>query len=455
MLRASLFVGIILLGYTLAIARGPLYGLLAYAVVYFIPPSTNIHWWAEYIPFARLSLASSVVLVISLLLHRDKLIIRKFMSVKWLFGFTLLSIIISVTVAIDQQNSLRYSYKLITYCVIIWFILKVIANREQLKTILLTIIGLSGVLSLLAYFEGERHHGRLENIGANDAFEANEFALLLVGIIPLMLPFIFHGKKYEKLICIMLLPFIFNAVILCNSRGAIVALLAGMVYGVFIIADRSVRKKMLIVVVCAIPLFVYLTDPEFKERMSSLLKMEEIIQDEAAMSELSSGRTGVWKYGMLMVSDHPFGAGPNNFRYIARFYLPQELLTFKPGATYGVRAAHNSYLQVLVEQGYLGLFIWIMMCLHTILLLWRASRKLAQRGISNSFMGLTMFSMNISFVCSLSGGMFASRVYYEFFWWQVALSVVAYSFVLEMEQNWKRADAERVISTVAEGGETG
>jgi O-antigen ligase len=290
-----------------------------------------------------------------------------------------------------------------------------------------------GILSIIAYLEGERINDRLEGIGANDAYEANEFALLIVSVLPLILPFIFRGKKKEKIVCFFFLPFILNAFILCNSRGAAIAIFAGLLYATFIIADRLLRKKIIIAAICVFPLFLYLTDSAYITRIQSLLNTGDAMEEQEELNTLSSGRTEIWRYGFQMVKDYPFGAGPNNFKKLARFYMPPEILSYKPDAEHGTRAAHNTYLQIMVEQGYLGLMLWITLCVHTLLILKRSSSKLYRSGMSNTFLGHTAYGLNVSFICALIGGLTMSRVYYEFFWWQVAFSVVAYSLLTESE----------------------
>jgi len=291
-----------------------------------------------------------------------------------------------------------------------------------------------GILSIFAYLEGERIDERLEGIGANDTAESNLFALLIGGVLPLMLPFIFKGKKHEKIVCLLFLPFILNAFILCNSRGAAVAILVALFYAIVVAGDKILRKKMSIAVICLFPLFIYLTDPAYISRISTLFISEKAMGDADALKEVSSGRTEIWEYGLQMAKDHPLGAGPNGFKNLARFYMPPEVLTFHPGAEYGIRAAHNTYLQVLVEQGYIGTFIWIILCIHPLLILKSGSHKLKESGMSSTFMGYTMFSLSVSFFCSLVGGLTMSRIYYEFFWWQVALSVVAFSLITESQE---------------------
>ena len=442
MLRALIFVAVVLLCYILALGKGPLYGLIAYAIIYFIPPSPDIHWWAEYIPFTRWSLLSSLVLIISFFLHREKLIVRKFRSANWLFTFTFLSLV-TVLVTDNDVHEPSHAYKLITYCITVWFIIRVLRDQEQLRTFLLSLIAMTGVVSILAYIEGRRINARLEGIGSNDSFEANEFALLIVGVISLMIPLILQGRKHEKIICLLFLPFILNAFILCNSRGAAIAVFAGLVYATFVVADKLIRKRIILAMICIFPLFLFLTDPEYITRISSLWTTEEAFEGGDALNQLSSGRTEIWQYGIQMVNDHPLGAGPNSFKHLARHYMPQEILTFKPGAEYGVRAAHNTYLQILVEQGYLGFIVWIILCVHTLLILKNGAKRLSLSGESGTFMGYTVFGLNVSIICTLIGGLTMARIYYEFFWWQVALSVVAFSLINESEEEERISEEEK------------
>ncbi|MCU7923843.1 MAG: O-antigen ligase family protein, partial [Candidatus Thiodiazotropha sp. (ex Dulcina madagascariensis)] len=155
-------------------------------------------------------------------------------------------------------------------------------------------------------------------------------------------------------------------------------------------------------------------------------------QSEDALNELSTGRVAIWMYGLEMAKDHPLGVGPEGFRELSRFYMPEENLTVHPGAEYGVRAAHNSYLQVLVEQGVLGLIVYMIICFYTLFLLIDSAKQIKKSGISGSFLDLLIVVLNISFVVSLMGGMFGSQVYYEFFWWQVVISLVAHSMTKQI-----------------------
>lgn len=424
MTTAIVFMAVCLFGYALAFISGPVWGLLVYANIYFNVPNPDVNWWALYLPFHRWSLLSSVILIVSVVRHKSELSKFRLSIFKWAILFFILSCFVTFAYAITPDDAKQYLYALLTYCVIGYLIIKIVKNIEIYRLFIIGIIALATHLSLNAYLYGDRIHARLENIGAADTVGSNEFGLLLAGIIPLIIPFVFYGKWYERIISIIAIPFLFNAFILCNSRGSFVALAAAFLLAFFIVADNKVRKIMIIGAIIAFPLFIYLSDDAFVNRLSSLTGTGAAMQDTDNMATLSSGRTQIWMYGVQMVKDYPFGAGPNGFKQLARFYMPYEILTFHPGAEYGVRAAHNSYLQVLVEQGYLGLCIWVSMCLHTAHLLFTSSRRLQKKSGSNPFLTYSVFALNVSFFSILVGGLVNSRIYYEFFWWQLALSVV-------------------------------
>lgn len=442
MLRAAIYLIAIATGYVLAFGKGPFFALLSYVLVYFIPALPKVHWWADLLPFTRWSVLSASVLILTAVIHGKQLTNRPLRSVHWAIIFVLLNTFVAIFAAVDHKDIFEYSYMLATYAVLAVLIIKIVDTPEQFKQLTLSFIILASLLSVQAYLEGERVHGRLENIGTNDTIGSNEFGLLLAGIMPLAIPFLLRGKKSEKIICVIAIPLILNAFILCNSRGALLSLVIGLVYAAVIVADKHLRRILYVLLVLAIPAFVYLTDSEFLTRVSSLLGIETAAADEESMNELSSGRTEIWKYGWAMVEDHPYGAGPNSFKHLAKSYLPPEILTYHSGAEYGIRAAHNTYLQVLVEQGAAGLVIWIIMCLHTLLILRGSAKKLSRAGMSKDFTGLMVFALNISFVSSLAGGMVGSRVYYEFFWWQLALVIVLHYHVQDIVK--ARSQPERL-----------
>ncbi len=85
--------------------------------------------------------------------------------------------------------------------------------------------------------------------------------------------------------------------------------------------------------------FLYLADTSFLERSKSIKTSIE--------KDGGTGRFDIWKHGLEMAKDHPFGVGGGGFEYLSSQYMPPELLTRG-----NVRASHNTYLLILVEQGF-------------------------------------------------------------------------------------------------------
>lgn len=434
MVNLLVFLILIFIGTGLAIWKGPFYALLVYVVVYFTP-FAKYNWWLLEFPFNRWSMLASVILMVSLIMHRDKIGKRKWYSAKWIYVFLAVAAIGIATTDVRHDDIYGYGYRLVTYAVTVFFIIRAIVTKEQYQVFLLVLVCLASYLGVKAVTVGKRVHARLENIGTLDTIGSNEFGILLGGVIPFVIPFLFYGKRYEKIICIIATPLLLNAMVLCNSRGAFVGFGFGVVFAFLFAGDAKIRKYIFFGLACGIPLFIYLADEEFVNRISSLWQTQEAFEDEEMAGQLSSGRTIVWKHGIDMVNDYPLGAGPNSFKNIARFYIPEEMLTNHVGAAYGVRAAHNTYLQVLVEQGYLGLFVWITMCTHSMYLLIKCVYILKGIGLSQTFLGFSAVALNMSLTCSIMGGIFNSRIYYEFFWWQIALSALVYSLVLDVAKD--------------------
>lgn len=429
MLTAIIYISVNCLGYFLALSRGPFWGLLVYANIYFNSPDPSINWWAGMLPFHSWSYLTTGVILTSMLYHRERLSSRPIKSLHLVIIFLGFTAIVTFTTSGFQAVSRSFLVLLASYIIISLAIVKIIKYQWQLRALWLWLILLTANLSINAYINGKRIHGRLENIGTADSVSSNLFGLLLAGVIPLMIPFLCSGKRYERILCLACIPFILNALVLCNSRGALVALIGGFVAAYLFLADNQLRKKMTAVGVVLIVIFIYLADQELIDRMSSLLTAKEAFEDDQQANTLSSGRMEIWRYGLQMVGDHPFGAGPGGFKELAKEYLPAELLTVHSGMEYGVRGAHNSYLLVLVEQGPIGLLLWLFLCISTSLHIYQSSVKLKANVDNDPFWVYAVFSMGISFVSTLLGGLFTSRVYYEFFWWQIAMIVVLSSFV--------------------------
>lgn len=428
MIQMLFFLIVTCIGSYLSLIKAPFYGLVTYAFVYFNSPNPDVNWWANFLPEWRWSLICAVILVWSMLVHREKLAKPPLQIFYFVVTFYICVLLSSIFDPVNPKVADYYAHIMLTNCIAVFFIIKCLKDLKQFKLFLLTIIILAAILGVRALIEGEFLDDRLNNIGPADACESNEFGVLLGSIIPFCFPFFLKGSKIEKIICYTSLPLIANGLTLTVSRSALLSLSIGILYISFL-ADKAVRRYILILSILMITVLIFCSDKEYIDRISTILHINT--KSQTQLNRLSSGRTDVWRYGLKMLKDYPWGTGPGGFREISRFYMPPEALHFDVSKGYGVRAAHNSYLLVMVELGYPGSVIYLMLCLFALYTILKKLREIKQQRLSSTFFGLAVISLNASFIVTLVGGFFNSRVYYEFFWWQLGLIIVASAIELD------------------------
>ena len=402
--------------------RSPYYGLLTYMFVYFIAPNPQINWWATEIPNFRWSVLSAAILIIGCFIHKDKLSrvnLGSIQSGKWLVSFLILSLIVSL-VAVHPGRSFDRCYDFSRYVVVVYLLVAVVKEEQELEGLILLILLCGLLLGYFAY-NTPRHGGRLEGVGTSDTDDANNFALLLVTMIPFMLPALLSKNKFLKYSVPVCSLFIFNAIILCNSRGAILALFASFIFLILSLKIQGLKRKIIIAGILAGCVFAYLTDDVFWERFNT-------IQD-SAKKDKGAGRLDTWLEGLQMVKDYPFGTGGDGFRVLSPHYITN--------LTGGVRSAHNTYLEILVEQGYLGLIIFLGLNIHILFILKKGRNLILSKQIEAQlednyrFLYLTNIAINTALVGHFTGAIFGSRLYYEFYYFLIGLATISHNMIIE------------------------
>jgi len=149
-----------------------------------------------------------------------------------------------------------------------------------------------------------------------------------------------------------------------------------------------------------------------------------------------SGRTDLWRVGWRMVEDQPIrGVGAGNFPEASIRYL------LRPGATERdefivdeKKVAHNIYLTVVSELGFVGLFLFLLviaLCLRSAL---RAAHLFERQG--DRAMELTSRALFISIASLAAVGFFSSALYVKQFWLLLAVAPA----VLAMAERGRRQE---------------
>jgi len=327
----------------------PMLGVLGYMGHYCTGPETQ--WWSAPVRYWGirysywLALATAVGLILnhrnwafgkSLLTGQEKMMLL-FLGITWLSEVT------------GEDTSWQAAagedpWKLTKVIIFALMLSHIVTNMRNLNWLLWLFVVSSLMLGVQAYDAAHAgilsEAGRLESVGGPDFHESNVLAAFLGAMLPLIGMQFLRTSWLGKALCLFAGVFAANAIVLTRSRGGLVGIAMGCVAAV-VLSPKKHRVKVLVGLVVALLGGIYLTDPQFVERASTILTAEEEMDGSA------QNRIEIWQGGVEMLLANPMGVGVNNFSRAIERYAPQHPL----------RDAHNTFVRCAGELGFPGLIL--------------------------------------------------------------------------------------------------
>jgi O-antigen ligase len=288
--------------------------------------------------------------------------------------------------------------------------IKALPNWASIKRLLRGLVYSGAILAVtgLTAFVG----GRFRVI---QSYDPNDLAYVLVAVLPLAVGFGRISAGWRKIAWISVGGLLVVAALLTQSRGGLVALI---VMSVCLLlwefptrrqANAAPHKKRSLVI--HISIFIVLAAASWsflpedaRQRFSSLTSLSS---DYNVDMTNDTGRLALWKRGFIAAMKRPIGYGIGNF----------EAADGQEGGRY--KAAHNSFLLILVELGVLGLILYIRMYVRA----WRSLGSLAKWAGSDgdepvdSYQLRTMaHAMKLLFIGTIVAGFFLSQTFANVLW---------------------------------------
>ncbi|WP_280154025.1 O-antigen ligase family protein [Piscinibacter sp. XHJ-5] len=342
-----------------AFKRHPIWGLYFYlATIYVHPPS---RWWVYMLPELRWSLISAVVAVLAVVVHRGRLQAKPL----WLANAP--AIILSIYAAwmwfqcawaLDLETHLEGATKFVKYLIAFWIVYRLIDTKEMLRNLLLAHVAGCTLLGLMAQFIG-RDGGRLDGVGGPGLDDANTLGMYLATGVIASLGLFLSEKGWKRWGLLAVMAVIGNGFVLANSRGAFLGLLAGSLTLMFCKA-RAHRKQFWLLALAGLVGFAVVVDKVFIDRMFTIGDVVEESED-ADMSARS--RMELYKAQLRMAADYPLGAGYRGTATLSPFYLDRKWLARDNGIDDpdAARTSHNTLMSTLVEQGFPGFVLFLVL----------------------------------------------------------------------------------------------
>ncbi len=303
-----------------------------------------------------------------------------------------------------------------------------VTSKAKLRVLVLVIIASFGFRALFAAVFFIKTGGQYRIWGPEGTFleDNNDFALALNMTIPM---FFFMSRveerKWVRVTIRILMACVIISVIGTYSRGG----LLGLAVVTLAIVAKS-RHKVLGLFLVAVGIFcvVSFSAAQWKDRMGDFLHGD---LDDSAESRLT-----VWKGGWSLVKEYPLTGGgfdvytdPDAFSQ----YIPREAQSSS-----GLRGPHSIYFQMLGEQGFVGLGLFLALLGGSYMTLRRLRRQGLRHGESEWIVPYThMFE--ITLLAYMTSGATLGRAYFDYFY-QIIACVIVLKILFLREQRWLTAE---------------
>ena len=266
--------------------------------------------------------------------------------------------------------------------------------------------------------------------GETLSYDPNDLALLFVVTIPFVLYLYSTAGRKARYVLAGLAMLCLYGMVLTRSRGGMLALI---VVGALILSrSRLSRSAKWSTVAAAVVVFGVLAGTAWKERIATMW------DPQTEYDRTAGGRTDIWKTGLTVLATRPWGVGIDGFSTAEGLYR---------GGGGKWNTAHNSFLQIAVELGVVGLMVFIRLLAGTLKSirrielivkppsragpgetteppLWRQLKKRSRAPDDDQRVFQLSEALEISIWGFLVGGFFLSQAYSSMLYVMLAIGVV-------------------------------
>jgi hypothetical protein len=366
------------------------------------------------------------------------------------FGFIiiyLLALVASALFAYDVKLALNEIGNFFVEGLLLYFLLfNVVRELATLKRVIWTLLLVGSILGGLSLFQEvtrtyDNSYGGLaqknEDLDMSEVnFEEyggsrraggpfgkeNRYAQIMVVIFPLALcMFYIAPAKKLKFLALAAAGLILGGIVLTFSRGAFVTLAGMMLITVFL---RYIRPMQAIAGVALLVAVVLIALPEYVERVSSVGNLSSLASgnDEGAREADGSlrGRFAENLAAIRVFFEHPvLGVGPGHY---AKFYSAKYGNEVGTKRLISNRRAHSLYLEMLADNGLVGLLTFMTVAFVACRQLWQLRRRLSSTHPELAHIATAIL---LGIFGYFGTAMFLHLSYQRYYWFLMALAGAA------------------------------
>jgi probable O-glycosylation ligase (exosortase A-associated) len=396
----------------IGILRKPFFGIILLTAYYSIRPDI---WGAP--DFLRPALIFTSASFISLLINRgqekkirlDMTVIVFLLLALWMLVNAQFALYSPIT---SQDFAIRY----LKLGIQLFLVACLVTSIKRINIFFwLIVVGMLWLTkSVLAQyvFEGRVRVDPMGGMGSG----GNAMATVLGMTIPFLFYKAMEGKGRERIAAVIAIPFWIFDLVAIGSRGGFLGFV--LATGLFLVRSRRKLKLVALIVPVVLLLSIFGT-AYFWDRMQTV----QAYQQDASVSN----RLASWKLALEYSKQNPLiGIGTRNFPFLSK-----ELLGL--GDWRGGLVVHNSYFELLVENGVPGLTLYLL-GISVALLHLHKCRKFAKKAKDHEVLLLTN-SLEIAIWVFLFRGLTGSNYFDDLFYYIIGASVGLYYYVQTLMRN--------------------
>lgn len=400
----DLIVTLIIFGSIPYILRSPMTGILMWSWIAYMNPHRLCWGFASTMPFAYVV---ALTTLLSILFSRED------KSIPWTRESIFLMIFIvwmSITTlfSLNPEDAWPQWIKVMKIQLVTFLTMMVMKDCQKIDRLVAIIAmslgfyGVKGGIFTVTSGGGMHVWGPAGTfIGGN-----NEIGLALIMTIPLIRYFQMQaGKPWIRYLCMGAMMLSVVSVLGTQSRGALVGLVAMVTF--LIMKGKNRFAYMVLAIIGGIVLYQFMPE-SWHERMSSISTYQN---DASAM-----GRLNAWGFAFNLALSRPFGGGFETF-------TPSQFVVYAPNPR-DFHDAHSIYFEIMGEQGFVGLLIFLILGVFT----WFSAGRIAKQADGYPGMkslGSLLRMIQVSLVGYVVSGAFLGMAYFDLYYALVAIVIMS------------------------------
>ena len=293
-----------------------------------------------------------------------------------------------------------------------------VTSKKKLRILILVILASFGLKAFFAAVFYLKTGGQFQIWGPEGSFiyDNNDFALAMNMTVPL---FFFMARAESSMWMRVALRGLMFCAIVCiigtYSRGGLLGLSA---VTLAIVAKSRYKILSFILVAIAVVCLVTFTTGAWQKRMGDFL--------QGNLDASANSRLVAWGGGWNLAMEHPItGGGFDVYTDAAIFpsFVPRNLRSRLYGLSGGLHSSHSVYFELLGEQGFVGLGLFLALlgsCFATL----RRLRREAQNEPRLQWVDPYTQMFSVSILAFMVNGATLGRAYFDFLYQIVALVII-------------------------------